>query len=40
METQGTALSKVRRVAKMEAVFAGLTFVSTSSGDSASALIW
>lgn len=39
-ETQGTALSKGRRVAKMEAVFAGPTFVSTSSGDSTSALVW
>lgn len=38
-EMWGTALSKDVRVAKMEAIFAYLTFISTSSGESTSILI-
>lgn len=39
METRGTALSKDMRVAKMEAIFACLAFVTASPSDSTSIVI-
>lgn len=40
MERWDTTFSKDTKVAKTEAIFACLTFISTSSGDSTSVLIW